>query len=111
MAAFLQNVDLASGVNTVLYSSASGNDTTGNIRIVNRNSQTVNVSIAIVQASDESSALANLTEADYIEYNAPIAANDILENTGIVIPPLHFVIVRASTSGINAVIYGFIQAA
>lgn len=111
MAAILQNVDLASGVNTVLYSSAAGVDTTGNIRIVNRNSVTVNVSLAIVAALDESTALSNLSVADYFEYEAPIAANDILENSGIAIPENHVVIVRSSSNNVNAVIYGYAQSA
>ncbi|MCK9533052.1 MAG: hypothetical protein M0R77_21485, partial [Gammaproteobacteria bacterium] len=84
-------------------------DTTGNIRIVNRNTATVTVSVAIVAAPDESTALANLSPADYIEYQAPIAPNDILENTGIVIPPSHVVLVQATSNNVNAVIYGFTQ--
>lgn len=109
MASFLQNVDLASGINTALYSSGSNVDTTANIRIVNRNTTTVTVSIAIVAAPDEATALATITPADYIEYDAPISANDILEDTGIVIPPLYFVIVNSSSGNVNAVIYGFTQ--
>lgn len=109
MAAILQNVDLAPGVDTALYSSATGYDTTGNIRIVNRNSVTITVSIAIVSAPDESTALADLTVADYIEFNAPVSANDILEDSGIVIPEGHFVIVNSSSNNVNAVLYGFTQ--
>lgn len=109
MASFLQNVDLASGVITALYSSGSDVDTTANIRIVNRNTTTVTVSVAIVAAPDESTAIANLGPAHYIEYEAPISANDILENTGIVLPPSHVVIVKADSANVNAVVYGFTQ--
>lgn len=109
MASFLQNVDLASDLVTALYVSGTDVDTTGNIRIVNRNPVTINVSIAIVAAPDSSTAIAALTPADYIEYHAPISANDILENSGIVIPPQHVVLVNASANNVNAVIYGFTQ--
>ena len=111
MAAILQNVDLASGINTALYSSSAGIDTTANIRIVNRNSVTVTVSLAIVSAADEQTALANLSVSDYFEFDAPIAANDILENSGIAIPENHVVIVSASSNNVNAIIYGFAQSA
>lgn len=109
MASFLQNVDLASGVGSVLFSSGSDVDTTANIRVVNRNSVTVMVSVAIVAAPDPSSALADLADSDYIEFNAPVSANDILENTGLVLPPLHHVIVISSSDDVNAVAYGFTQ--
>ena len=111
MAAFLQSIDLASGVNAGLYSSAPGYDTTANIRIVNRNSSTITVSIAIVAATDAASAIAALTNANYIEYNAPVSANDILENSGLAIPPGHTILVRSNNSGVNAVVYGYSQSA
>lgn len=111
MAAFLQNVDLAANTLTALYSSASGNDTTANIRIVNRTPSTIMVSVAIVNAVDGPTAISNLTPADYFEYEAPIAANDILENSGLAIPPEYTVIVWASSNDVNAVIYGYSQPA
>lgn len=109
MAAILENVDLASGVNTVLYSSPAGIDTTGNIRIVNRNTVSITVSVAIVAAPDQSTALSNLAVSDYLEFDAPVAPKDILENSGIAIPEGHFVIINSSSNNVNAVIYGFTQ--
>lgn len=109
MASFLQNVDLAAGISTALYSSASNVDTTANIRVINRNTTSATVSVAIVAAPDEATALATISPADYIEYDAAVSANDILENTGIVIPPSHVVVVKASSGNVNAVIYGFTQ--
>ena len=108
MSAFLQSVDLVQNQDMVLYSSPSNEESTVNIRVVNRNSYTVTVRVAIV-AAPASSALGQLSVSDYIEFESPICATDILENTGLVMPPDHTVVISSTDNGINAVAYGFSQ--
>lgn len=102
-------VDLSvANMDTVLMDSGSSVDSTVNVRFVNRNASTVKVRLAIVDAPS-GTAVANLSDEDYLEYDTEILANEVLENTGIVVPASYSLVIRSDTTDVNAIAYGFEQ--
>jgi len=99
-------LDLAATTDTVLMSGASGFDSTVNVRFTNRNSSAVTVRMALVD-DVSGSALGSLSDEDYLEYDTTIEANDVLENTGLVIPEDHTIVVRSDTTLVTVLSYGF----
>lgn len=99
-------LDLNLNTNTVLMTSANNFDSTCNIRMVNRNSSPVRIRIALVD-DIAANALTSLSDEDYLEYDIEIRANGVLENTGIVVPENHSIVVRADTSNVTAICFGF----
>lgn len=108
-------VDLAANTYTVLMTGSSGKDSTVNIRFVNRNAPTtpsssgayhVLVRLALVPF-DSSNAIANLDDSDFLEYDALIPPQDVLENSGISVEPGHSLVVWSDSNFVNAIAYGF----
>ncbi len=99
-------LDLLANTNTVLMTGANGFNSTANIRFVNRNSTPVKVRLALVDAP-LATALATLTDIDYLEFDIEIRANGVLENTGIPIPEDFSLVVRSDTNNVTAAAYGF----
>jgi hypothetical protein len=69
------------------------------VNICNRTAAPITVRLAVAS-------LATPTNAEYIEYDTTIAANQVLERTGIVIDAGKLIVVRSSATGISAVAYG-----
>ncbi len=99
-------LDLVANTNTILMSGAASFNSTANIRFTNRNSTPVRVRLALVDAP-AASALASLSNEDYLEYDIEIRANGVLENTGIPIPADYSLVVRSDTNDVTAMAYGF----
>lgn len=98
--------DLPATTYVVLMAGASGKSSTVNVRFVNRTGSPIDVRLALVDAP-AAGALAALTDDDYLEFDLPLGANDVLENSGIAVPEDHSLVVRASAVGVSAVAYGF----
>ena len=98
--------DLAATTDTVLMDVPSGFDATVNVRFVNRNTTEVRIRLAMVDAS-AGSALASLSDEDYLEYDTKIIGNEVIENTGIPIPEGYSLVVRSDTNNVTAICYGF----
>ena len=102
-------LDLAATTNTFLMSSPSGSDCTVNVSFANRNSTEVMIRLALV---DEvmATAVANLSDEDYLEYDTEILGNEVLERTGIVVPEDHSLVVFSNTASVSVIAYGFQEA-
>lgn len=107
------SVDLAANTDVVLMTGTPGYDSTVNVRFVNRNNEdspngavSAYIRLALVQG-DSATAIANVTNADYLEYDAIIPPQDVLENTGLVVPDGYSLVVRSDTNYVNVIAYGF----
>lgn len=96
--------DLAAGADTLIHTVAAGQVATANIRFCNRNATAVKVRLAIGIG-------ANPATADYIEFDQQIAANGVLENTGIVISAGENLWARSDTANVSVRAHGFEEAA
>lgn len=99
-------IELLATTNTVLMDSATNFSATVNIRFVNRNATSVLVRLALVDAPS-GTAIANLANEDYLEYDTTIPANGVLENTGIAVEEGHSLVIYSDTTNVNVVSYGF----
>ena len=97
----LGSAALAANADTLLYTVPAGKVTTLNINCCNRDSAaSAKVRIAIGVG-------ANPANADYIEYDAPVLGNGVLERSGIVCGAGEKVWVRADTPNVSTRIHGF----
>ena len=71
--------DLVAATDTGLYTVPASILTTLTVSLVNRNASAVKLRIAIIDG-----ALGALANEDYIEFDVDVAANGVLERTGIV---------------------------
>ncbi|MDD2267014.1 hypothetical protein [Sulfuricurvum sp.] len=96
----LGNADLAATTNTKVYTVPVGKVSTINAGFVNRSSVQVKVRMAIASTDVP-------TNAEYVEYDAPIPANGVLERSGIVCGENEKIVCYASSTGISVRIHGF----
>lgn len=96
--------DLGAAVDTLLYTVPASTVTTLNIRASNRNPSAIKVRIAIGTGGAPAA-------ADYIDYDVAVAANGILEDTGIVCSAGEKVWVRSDLANVSVRVHGFEEAA
>lgn len=92
-------VNLAANAATDLYTAPPGMVTNANVLFCNRNPTAVAVRLAVRSSA--------LSDADYIEYEAPIPANGVLERTGITMSPGEIITVRSSAAGVSVRAHGY----
>ena len=95
----LGTADLAATTLTTLYTCPATTFTVASVSICNRTTSPITVRLAVASA-------ATPTNAEYIEYDTTIAANQVLERTGIVMDAGKLIVVRSSATGLSAVAYG-----
>ena len=100
----LGTANLAAGADTLVYTVPASSVATINIRVANRNSTTVAIRVAIGTGASPDA-------ADYIDYDLPLAANSILEDTGIVCGAGEKLWVRSDVSNVSVRVHGFEEAA
>jgi len=86
--------------NTTLYTVPTGKIATVNVNLCNRGTAPITVQVAL-------SAAAIPTLNEYIEFNATIPANSVLERTAIVLAATQKVVVQASVATLSALVTGF----
>jgi hypothetical protein len=97
----LAAVTPAATTDTTLYSPASGRKATGILSVCNKNATAVHVRVMHIDGN-----LAALSAEDYLEYDATIAPNGVLERSGIAIAPTHTIAVRSDTTAVAFVLSG-----
>ena len=99
----LGSANLAAGAATLVYTVPASTVATINIRVANRNAA-AKIRVAIGTG-------ANPAAADYIDYDISLAANGILEDTGLVCSAGEKVWVTADVSNVSVRVHGFEEAA
>jgi len=92
-------LDLVAATDTTLYTVPADNFSVVSVNICNRGTSTANVRLAVAAA-------ATPTDAEYIEYDAQVLPNGVLERTGIIADAAKLIVVRSSNSDVSAVAYG-----
>lgn len=90
---------VTANVDTDLYTCPLGMVATATVALCNRGSGDARVRIAVRSAA--------LTAADYIEYDAILPPNGILERTQIVLSPGEVITVRSDAPDVSARAHGF----
>lgn len=91
--------DLTAATNTSLYTVPVDTFSVVTVSLCNRSTGTRSVRIAVASA-------ATPTDAEYIEFDADVLANGVLERTGIVVDAGKIIVVRANSTDVSAVCYG-----
>jgi hypothetical protein len=86
--------------NTTVYTVPSGKLATVNLNLVNRGSSNIAVRLAVAASSTPAN-------QEYLEYDAVIPANGVLERTGLVISANKQVVVYTNTATLSVNVYGF----
>ena len=100
----LGSADLTATTDTLLYTVPASSLATLNIRVANRNSTTVAIRVAIGTG-------ASPAVKDYIDYDLPVPANGVLEDSGIVCSAGEKVWAYSSMAGVSVRVHGFEEAA
>ena len=96
----LGTYNLVSGINQAVYVNNYTDIATVSVNICNRNHTQGEVSIAVGTSATSPSNI------DFIEYESLLDGKSVLERTGIVVTPGHYVVVKSSLSNTNAVVWG-----
>lgn len=96
----LATANLSATTNTSVYTVSAGKVGSFQVNVCNRNSSQVKVRLAL-------SAVATPTNDEYIEYDAIIAANGVLERTGLVLDATKIVVAYSDTANVSVVITGY----
>ena len=91
--------DLSAAANTSLYTVPADTFSVVTVSICNRSTGTRSVRIAIASA-------ATPTDAEYIEFDADVLANGVLERSGTVMDATKILVVRSNSTDVSAVAYG-----
>ena len=90
---------LAAATNTTLYTVPATTFTVLGISLCNRGTTTVSVRVALATASTP-------TTSEWIEYDAQIGPNGVLERTGIMMNATKQLVVYASNANVSASAFG-----
>ena len=91
--------DLTAATNTSVYTVPADTFSVVTLSLCNRSTGTRSVRVAVAAAGTP-------LDAEYIEYDADILANGVLERTGIVMDASKILVVRADSTDVSAVVYG-----
>lgn len=99
----LGSAALAANTNTSIYTVPSTTVATIIIAVVNRGTNTSIINVAIAASSSP-------VDEDFIEFEASLPPNGVLERTGIVCSAAEQVVVRSSTANCTVRVHGFEEA-
>lgn len=90
----------AATTNTTVYTVPAATVAVATISIANTTTSPIAVRLAVA-------ALATPTTSEFIEYDTVIAANGVLERSGVVMNATEKVVVFASAAGLAVSVYGY----
>lgn len=96
--------NLSATTNTTIYTVPSSTVGSLSINVCNRNSNSVTVRLALAASGTPDT-------TEWIEYDAPIPANGVLERTGLVLDAGKNVVAYASATNVSVVAWGYEEAA
>lgn len=91
--------DLSAAANTSLYTVPADTFSVVTVSLCNRSTGTRSVRIAVASS-------ATPLDSEYIEFDADVLANGVLERTGIVADAGKIIVVRSNSTDVSAVCYG-----
>jgi hypothetical protein len=97
----LATADLSADTETLVYTLPAGKKASVNISICAR-SQAAQIRLAVTGGSAP-------TDADWIEYDASLARNGVLERTQIWLDAGECIYARANEAGVSVVVYGPVE--
>ena len=92
--------DLAANTDTAAYTVPAAKTASFTVSLCNRSAVAVTARIAL-------STTATPTATDYVEYDAVIPPNGVLERSGLVLAATQVCVVRSSGASVSAVVFGF----
>jgi len=96
----LGQADLTATTNTTIYTVPASKVATITVNCCNRSNVDTTIRLAL-------SATGTPADSEWIEYDATIPANGVLERTGIVVDATKNLVAYANLSGISVSVYGF----
>lgn len=91
--------DLSAASNTTVYTVPADTFSVVTISITNRSSTDRNVRVALAATGTPSN-------AEYIEYDATLIGNGVLERSGVVLDAEKNIVVYANSTDVSCVVYG-----
>jgi hypothetical protein len=91
--------DLTANTNTTVYTVPVDTFAVVSISICNRNANPISVRIAASSSGTPSN-------AEFLEFDAVISGNGVLERTGVVIEANKNIVVRSNTANVTAMVFG-----
>jgi hypothetical protein len=95
----LGTADLAAATDTTVYTVPSSTFAVVTVSLCNRSATARTVRIAICDTGTPG-------DDEYVEYDAEVLANGVLERTGLVLDAGKLLVVRSSGIDVSAVVYG-----
>jgi hypothetical protein len=95
----LGTADLAAATNTTVYTCPTATFAVVTVSVCNRGTSAANIQVAVASSATPSA-------AEYLEFDTSLSAKGVLERTGIVLDAGKLLVVRSSTTSVNAVVYG-----
>ncbi|KKN73938.1 hypothetical protein LCGC14_0395030 [marine sediment metagenome] len=99
-------VDLSATTNTSIYTVPASTVAVVNVNVCNRNASAI-----VIRLMHLNGAIGTLAVEDYIEYDVTIAANGVLERTGIVMAATHVIGAYSDTANVTVQVHGIERAA
>lgn len=95
----LGTADISAASNTTVYTVPADTFSVVTVSMVNRSSTDRNIRVALAATGTPSA-------AEYIEYDATLIGNGVLERSGIILDATKNIVVYANSTDVSCVVYG-----
>lgn len=96
----LGSADLTAATNTTIYTIPAGKVASFSVCFCNRTTANINVRLAMATSGTPSN-------AEWVEYGAPVSPGGVLERTGLVADANKQIVAYAVSAGVSVNVYGF----